>query len=223
MILLAAVLTLGAESLAALLDRQLSGGAEYIVIETRSPDAVVGSRWQGYDEPAPMGSLMKPLIAVAYAARHGYRYPVLNCRERCWSPLPHGRLDLPHALAISCNNYFKSLMEKTVPARLTPLELLRWYAVLPGRVGEPGIAPVLRGLALAASEGTARGIGRGFLAKTGTSPCSHRLKGSGDGYVVVLAPAVRPLVAVMVRLHDRPGSHAAIVCGRILREWRGDE
>ena len=221
MILLAALLTLEAESLAALLDRRLPAGAEYIILETLSP-AEVESRWDGYDQPLPMGSLMKPLIAISYAARHGYRYPVLTCRGKCWSPLPHGRLDLPHALSVSCNNYFKTLMEGSAPQRLTPVQLLRWYAGLPARVAEPGIAPILRGLSLAAAEGTARGIGRVSLAKTGTGPCSHHPRGSGDGFVIVLTPAARPRVAVMVRLHDRPGSQAAVACGRVLQEWRGE-
>ncbi|MCX6620633.1 MAG: hypothetical protein NTY38_06075 [Acidobacteria bacterium] len=220
MILLAAMLTLGAESLAILLDRRLPEDAEYIVLETSAP-GVVKSRWREAEQPLSMGSLMKPLIAVEYARRHRYRYPVLTCRRGCWSPLPHGRLDLPHALAVSCNNYFHTLMEGSVSVRLAPTELLRWYSDLAARAQEPGIQPVLAGLALAAESGTARGIGRGSLAKTGTGPCSHQPKGSGDGFVVVLTPAAQPRVAVMVRLHNRPGSQAAVACGRVLQEWRG--
>lgn len=222
MILLAAALTLGAESLSAILSRQLPMEADYIVVETRSPAEVAGARWEGYDQPLAMGSLLKPLIAVSYAARHGYVYPIFTCRGRCWSPAPHGRLDLPHALAVSCNNYFKTLAEETASESFTPLDLLRWYARLPARFGDPGFAPILRGLALAARSGTARGIGPGSLAKTGTGPCGHQPRGAGDGFVVTLVPGAEPRFAIMVRLHNRPGSQAAAVCSRILREWKGD-
>lgn len=221
MILLAAALTLGAESLTAILNRQLPADADHIVLEARSPETPTGARWEGYDRPLAMGSLLKPLIAASYAARHGYQYPIVICRGRCWSPAPHGRLDLPQALAVSCNNYFKTLAEGIVPERLTPVGLLQWYARLPERHNDPGFALILRGLALAAEGGTARGVGPGSLAKTGTGPCSHQPRGSGDGFVVVLTPAAEPRAAVMVRLHNRPGSQAAAVCGKILREWRG--
>jgi len=220
MILLAAILTLEAESLALLLDRYLPAEAEYIVFDPQSR-TIAKARWPDPDAPIPLGSLQKPMIALDYARRHGAQYPVLTCRAGCWSPRPHGRLDLPHALSISCNNYFQTLMEGSVPERLGPAALLGWYSELVVRAAEPGVSPILRGLALAAEAGTARGIGRGALAKTGTGPCTHSRRGSGDGFVVALTPATRPRVAVMVRLHDRPGSQAAIECGRVLARWRG--
>lgn len=219
MILLAALLTLEADSLALLLDRRLPADSEYVVLEAAAPDHV-RARWAGREQPFAPGSLLKPKIALTWFRRHGEPYPVLVCRKGCWSPRPHGRMDLPHALAVSCNNYFHTLMEGSAPERLAPTELLRWYCDLVQRSAEPGVAPILSGLALAAENGTARGIGSGSLAKTGTGPCSHRPKGSGDGFVVVLTPAARPRVAILVRMHNRPGSQVAVSCGQVLQEWR---
>jgi hypothetical protein len=111
-------------------------------------------------------------------------------------------------------------MEGLVPERFTPVDLAAWYADLAERSTEPGVAPILQGLVLAARVGTARALGPGYLAKTGTAPCSHHPRGSGDGYVMALFPASRPAYTLLIRLHNQPGSHAAAACAGALRHWR---
>lgn len=218
MILAAALLLMQADSLAVLLERALPESASYLLLDARSRQ-VLAARWPDADRPFSAGSLAKPAIALAYGRRHEFRYPVFECRGRCWSPRPHGRLDLPHALSVSCNNYFNRLMEGSTPERFTPVDLARWYSDLAERAPEPGVAPILRGLVLAAEEGTARALGPGVLAKTGTARCIHQPRGAGDGYVMAMLPAERPAFTLLVRLHDEPGSHAAAACSRVLVQW----
>lgn len=76
--------------------------------------------------------------------------------------------------------------------------------------------PVLAGMRRAASRGTAKLIGRDALAKTGTAECGHRPKSAGDGFAVVLYPAVAPRTAVLVRLHRALVRRAAREAGNTL-------
>lgn len=58
------------------------------------------------------GSLVKPFLAVAYAAQHGGVFPHVTCKGtagRCWLPKGHGTVDLEEAIAQSCNAYFLAL------------------------------------------------------------------------------------------------------------------
>ena len=174
-------------------------------------------------EPVPIGSLAKPFVALAYARAHELRYPRVKC-QRCWRPNGHGELGIEGAIAQSCNTYFDTL-RAAVPAsqlaavarefglasleRAEPEALVRAYVELLPRQAEPGVAPILTGMRQAAVDGTARELGREALAKTGTAACSHRPKAPGDGFALVLYPRESPRTAVLVRLHGRPGSHAA--------------
>ena len=85
------------------------------------------------------------------------------------------------------------------------------------RGAEPGVEPILQGMRLSARSGTAKALHLDALAKTGTAPCSHTPKAAGDGFTVVLYPAVQPRVALLVRLHGRPGSHAAKEAASLLQ------
>ncbi len=56
-----------------------------------------------------LGSLVKPFLAMAYAAQHGGVFPRVHCAGtagRCWLPKGHGTLNLEEAIAQSCNAYF---------------------------------------------------------------------------------------------------------------------
>lgn len=75
-----------------------------------------------FGKPRPMGSLVKPFTAMAFAAGHeGNTPPEFFCppgnrqesMEDCWYPPGHGSVDLEHALAHSCNRYFFSLAQET--------------------------------------------------------------------------------------------------------------
>jgi cell division protein FtsI/penicillin-binding protein 2 len=103
-----------------------------------------------------------------------------------------------------------------------PFALLQAYLTLARRRDEPGVAPVVEGLRRAARIGTAGAIGRALgsataaLAKTGTAPCTHSRKATGDGLTVALYPESRPRYALLVRKHGVPGFMAAQTAGRIL-------
>src|SRR5262249_19255810 len=76
--------------------------------------------------PLPVGSLVKPFLAEAWARAHpGETPPRATCdeRSRCWRPSGHGTLGLARALAVSCNTYFARLAADVPAERLA--EILR--------------------------------------------------------------------------------------------------
>jgi len=101
-----------AQSAARILDREFAGDEiSYLLFDAQS-GALLSARWPGADEAIPLGSLVKPFTALAYAEHHAYRYPVYTCHGTsggCWRPRPHGRLNIVSALAFSCNSYFRDL------------------------------------------------------------------------------------------------------------------
>jgi cell division protein FtsI/penicillin-binding protein 2 len=191
--------------------------------------AVIERQWDG-DATVPGGSLAKPFLALAYAQHHGFRYPVIRCKK-CWLPRGHGEVGIMEAIAQSCNTYFDALATALRPDQIEavalrfglasvfearPEEMLRAYVELSRRASEPGAAEILGGMRRAATRGTAKAIGEGALAKTGTAPCRHSPPAPGDGFAVVLYPAEKPRTALLVRVHGRPGSHAAAEAARLM-------
>jgi len=181
-------------------------------------------------KPVEVGSLAKPFIALAYAQSHDFRYPRSTCKK-CWLPRGHGDIGIVEAIAQSCNTYFDSLRAQLKPGELEavanrfglpsadralPEQILRAYIELWKRSREPGVAPILDGMREAARTGTAKGLRREALAKTGTAACAHSPKAPGDGFAVVLHPAAQPRTALLFSLHGRPGAHAAMEAGRLL-------
>ena len=176
--------------------------------------------------PVAIGSLIKPLTALAYAKQYGPAFPTLPCDGK-------GSLDLPHALAISCNSYFQRLAARIDPkifaellrsygisaspnaltpkARIglgeglliPPAVLLKAYATLLARDDDPAVKPVLKGLALAATIGTAKPWKGRVLAKTGTAFCP---KDEGDGWALVGYPVTHPRTIILVRNHRQTGA-----------------
>jgi hypothetical protein len=66
----------------------------------------------------PVGSLVKPFIAQAWARAHPGERPeraVCGPESRCWLIGGHGAVDLTQALALSCNAYFRQLLEQVPP------------------------------------------------------------------------------------------------------------
>jgi stage II sporulation protein D len=100
------------------LDRDFpSKSISYLLLEAQS-GSIIAQRWTGPDKPIPVGSLIKPFTAYAYAQTHGH-FPAVTCsgqRDSCWLPRGHGRLTLSEAIAQSCNVYFLHL------AREVPLD-----------------------------------------------------------------------------------------------------
>ena len=76
----------------------------------------------------PVGSLIKPFTALAYADTHRFTYPAFTCRgsaDGCWLPAGHGRVGIAEAVAGSCNAYFRQLAQRTAPDALVA-RLLRF-------------------------------------------------------------------------------------------------
>jgi Penicillin binding protein transpeptidase domain len=75
---------------------------------------VIYSRWPDFDRPIPLGSLVKPFTALAYAESHGGQFPRIECTSQsgCWLPAGHGSMEIEQAIAHSCNTYFRGLSEQ---------------------------------------------------------------------------------------------------------------
>jgi hypothetical protein len=121
--------------------RQLSY-VSFLLLDAHT-GAVLASRWPNPEVPIPLGSLVKPITALAYGQRHQFRYPTHICRgtkSGCWLPRGHGKVELTTAIEYSCNSYFRTLTAEMTSADITPLA-----RSLGLRVPEPGAS----GIALA--------------------------------------------------------------------------
>ena len=134
LILLAALGALSgtrAESLAgpaitAALERESAAASASVVLLDAATGDLIFSNWGDLQRPIPLGSLVKPFTALAYAASHRFRYPELTCGGRpaeCWLPGGHGQVDIRSALAYSCNAYFRHLSEGLEAAQLAAVTL----------------------------------------------------------------------------------------------------
>lgn len=116
--------SLFAQSAAEILERNYAGSeSSYLLLDARS-GAVLASHWKNSDEPIPLGSLVKPFTALAYAGGHDFRYPIYECKGKasgCWQPQPHGKLDVVSAVAVSCNTYFHLLAASVSPEQIGSL------------------------------------------------------------------------------------------------------
>lgn len=204
---------------------------------------VLAQRWENADRPIPIGSLIKPFLAVAYSASH-QSFPAFTCRGKktCWLPQGHGTLALREAIAFSCNSYFHQLNESTEPQLVaqtltdyglaaqtdghsgsaSPIALARAYLQLANHRDQPELAPIFAGMEMSARTGTAKAAGEALppyirmLAKTGTAPCSHGRKFLNDGFTVLLFPADHPRMLLLVRDHGHPGATTAGLAGKMV-------
>lgn len=223
-------------------------GVSYLLFDAANRRQI-GARWDPPERPVPMGSLVKPFIALAYGDTHNSRFPIVRCDgSQCWLPRGHGRMNITSAIGQSCNGYFMALAGDVQPEALavttqrfgltatldtdpreliglggrwrnSPVAIARAYCDLVSH----GIPDVLSGMALAARSGTGRGIGPGAYAKTGTASCLHQPRGMGDGFAIALYPSEKPRYALLVGAHGVPGAQAAVICGRMLAMLRGPQ
>jgi cell division protein FtsI/penicillin-binding protein 2 len=109
--------TLFAQATSTMLDREFpSPRVDYLLLDLRTGQTVA-IRWPHADTPIPVGSLLKPFVALAYNQLHASlanraEFPIVQCHGKsdgCWRPGGHGSLALEHALAQSCNTYFLTL------------------------------------------------------------------------------------------------------------------
>ena len=92
----------------------------YLLLDADS-GTVLANHWENPGKPIPMGSLVKPFTALAYAEVHDFRYPTYTCKGKangCWQDQPHGELNLTAAISVSCNAYFLRLAEGVPVERL---------------------------------------------------------------------------------------------------------
>ena len=177
LVLFLAAASLPEQSIGILIERAISDPAvSYLVLDSRS-GLVIAARWEVLDRAIPIGSLVKPFTALAYAQT-----------EVC-ATFPG---NLERAIAHSSNSYFGELAKRVEPGSLAvvcrrlglplpsspdgltglgkswqiaPLDLARGYGQL---LREPCARPILAGMRQAAQSGTAKAIGGGALAKTST-------------------------------------------------------
>jgi cell division protein FtsI/penicillin-binding protein 2 len=113
--------TLFSQSAIQVLEREFTGNAVSYLLLDANTGVLLTSRWESYDKPIPLGSLVKPFTALAYAGAHDFQYPTLVCRGQasgCWQARPHGKLDIASAVSVSCNSYFRSMAESVTPEQL---------------------------------------------------------------------------------------------------------
>ena len=106
------------------LEREFSADSvSYLLLDANS-GVLLASHWENSGKPIPLGSLVKPFTALAYAGAHDFRYPIYECRGQangCWQVRPHGKLDIVSAISVSCNSYFRSLAESVTSEQLLPV------------------------------------------------------------------------------------------------------
>ena len=106
------------QSLASSIARHFSlPGVSYVLLDART-GSVLNLCWDESSRLGPVGSLVKPFTALAYAESHRFAYPVLVCRgsaDGCWLSRGHGRIGMPEAIAQSCNAYFRQLAREVRP------------------------------------------------------------------------------------------------------------
>ncbi len=104
--------TLYEQSIAAVLANGFSSpNVSYLLLEPAT-GRVISARWPDSIQAIPVGSLVKPFAALAYAQGHDFQFPDFICKGAaggCWFPRGHGRLGIVRALAFSCNAYFRML------------------------------------------------------------------------------------------------------------------
>lgn len=104
--------------------------------------------------------------------------------------------------------------------RVPAANLLQAYQELERRQRQPAPALVVSGLRQAATAGTAAAIARALpaeaLAKTGTAPCRHASRSSGDGLAVILYPASNPRYTMLLQACGFTGRETAATAGLAL-------
>ena len=110
--------------------------------------------------------------------------------------------------------------------KIAPPAVMRGYLELVSRAGQPGVGPLVQGMRASARTGTGRGVGAAIggadaLVKTGTAPCSHSPRATADGYTIVIYPADRPRVVLLMQAHGRTGAETAVFAGERLTSALG--
>jgi hypothetical protein len=103
-----------AQATQAMLDRAFpSAQVEFVLVDARTR-RTIALRWAHPDMAVPVGSLLKPFVALAFSRMEGTgrKFPTVYCHGKsdgCWRANGHGSMTLVPALAESCNAYFLAL------------------------------------------------------------------------------------------------------------------
>ncbi len=115
--LVAGLLLFAAGSFDRVIDREVpQADVSYLLLDARTREPLA-SRWTNADRAIPVGSLVKPFVALA-AIEAGTAPAHLHCggeADQCWLPKGHGDLALSGAISHSCNAIFLKLAAR-VPA-----------------------------------------------------------------------------------------------------------
>ena len=115
--------TLYSQSLQTALTAQ-NPNLEFLLLDLRTHETLANTFAA---RPIPVGSLLKPFIALGYASAHADSFPTIVCHghpDRCWKPAGHGAITLKEAIAQSCNAYFLSLAANLTPAGVASIPYL---------------------------------------------------------------------------------------------------
>jgi hypothetical protein len=116
--------SLYSQSASQLLQHDFQGREVSFLLLDAHTGSLLSSKWNDPDKPIPLGSLLKPFIAVAYGEAHQFRFPVQVCKGEaggCWLPRGHGEIGLSAAVANSCNSYFRMLTARMNGADAAPV------------------------------------------------------------------------------------------------------
>jgi transpeptidase family protein len=112
------------QSAVQVLQREFGGTKVSFLLFDARTGVLLTSHWDDPEKRAPLGSLVKPFTALAYAETHEFHYPVHLCRGEasgCWQRHAHGRLDIVSAIAVSCNSYFRDLAADLSGEQMLPV------------------------------------------------------------------------------------------------------
>jgi stage II sporulation protein D len=141
-----------AQATSTMLDRSFpSSRVEYLLLDLRNGQTIA-FRWMHAEVPIPVGSLLKPFVALAYSRLHSEAspsgvsgvFPVVRCHGKsdgCWRTGGHGSLGLERALAESCNAYFLALARELSASRsgMDAIDQISASYGLPGRGSGPSL------------------------------------------------------------------------------------
>lgn len=125
--------TIHDDSLARFLEHRFpSHDVSYLLVNVHNRD-VLAARWSDADVPIPVGSVVKPFAAIAFAEAHPLGFPEYVCRgsrDSCWMARGHGRVNITKAIAQSCNAYFLTLAAR-VPQEAISAVVTRYGLRMP--------------------------------------------------------------------------------------------
>ena len=202
-----------------------SDDLSYLVLDLRA-NSVIADKWTASDKAIPIGSLVKPFVALAYAESHGFHFPEHNCVSgTCWLPQGHGKLGIVRAVAMSCNSYFTALAEDVSAQQvigvahrfgLSGPPTNAMPAALAGRYGEWQESP--RALARAYVELLSRNTQPG-IEEILTGMRASAEDGTGAG-----VSRAMPRLSVLAKTGTAPCTHSphAPGDGFVIAAWPGD-